>query len=258
MNTNWYDDLCEYYKVSPEEANALGTRSSGRKPSFPGSPTCKPVSEMTMEEIWESKPRETTAQIFEFYKDLGAWSSFRQCKYHADAGGNVHQAGEFLIKHLREAGEKEEYHILEYGSGVAPTSVWIADNHPELKDKIFFYIVDVPCEHLTFGEWRLMNRKCNVHKHELKPDVFPEYDIKFDGMVFADCLEHMDAPFKAIKHFLKYCHSETLFFETWVQHEEKGITNDLDRDIEITKELINKEFLLIDCHDGFMRKWRKK
>ena len=123
---------------------------------------------------------------------------------------------------------------------------------------MFFYIVDVPCEHLTFAERRLVKRKCNVHKHELKPDIFPKYDVKFDGMVFADCLEHMDAPLKAIKHFLEYCHDETLFFETWVQHEERGTTNDLDRDVEITKELINKEFLLIDCHDGFMRKWRKK
>ena len=258
---NWYDDLCDYYKVSPQEADKLGTRSSGRKPSFPGSVTCQPVSGMTMEEIWESKPRHTTAEIFEFYKDLGSWSSFRQCKYHAQAGGNVHQAGELLMKDIKDSyfdEKKDEYHILEYGSGVAPTSIWIADNFPELRDKIFFYIVDVPCEHLTFGEWRLKRRGFNVHKHELKPDILPEYDIKFDAMLFIDCLEHMDAPYNAIKHFLSCCHNKTLFFETWVEHKDKGVGCDLDRDVEITKELINKEFSLIGCNDGFMRRWIKK
>ena len=54
---NWYDDLCEYYKVTPEEADLLGTRKTGRKPNLPGSLTCDPVSGKTFEEIWERKPR---------------------------------------------------------------------------------------------------------------------------------------------------------------------------------------------------------
>ena len=46
----WSDDLCEYYGVSEEAALELGTRSSGRKPSLPGSKTCEPVSDMTFED----------------------------------------------------------------------------------------------------------------------------------------------------------------------------------------------------------------
>ena len=186
--------------------------------------------------------------------------TFRQCRYHAECGGNVHNVGEFLMKHLNETYpiEKDEYHILEYGSGVAPTSVWIADYFPELKDKMFFYIVDVPCEHLTFGEWRLKKRGCNVHKHELEPNIFPEYDVKFDAMVFMDCLEHMDAPYEAVKHFLQFCHDKTFLFETWIQHEDKGVTCDLDRDVEITQHLINEQFLSLGSHDGSMRRWVKK
>ena len=51
----WYTDLCEYYKVSPEEADDLGTRKKGRKPNLPGSATCEPVSGLTFEEIWKGK-----------------------------------------------------------------------------------------------------------------------------------------------------------------------------------------------------------
>ena len=66
----WYDDLCEYYNISPQEAEVLGTRKKGRKPNLPGSATCQPVSGLTFEEIWDSKPRETSAQIFDFYKEI--------------------------------------------------------------------------------------------------------------------------------------------------------------------------------------------
>mgnify|MGYP003663312756 CR=1 FL=1 len=43
-DSQWYDYLCEYYDVSPDEALELGTRSDGRKPNLPGSRTCEPIS----------------------------------------------------------------------------------------------------------------------------------------------------------------------------------------------------------------------
>ena len=46
----WYSDLCEYYNVSQEEAISLSERKTGRKPNFPGSKTCKPLSGMNWEE----------------------------------------------------------------------------------------------------------------------------------------------------------------------------------------------------------------
>ena len=49
---NWYDDLCEYYNVTPQQALELGTRKTGRRPFFPQSVTCQnPPQGLTFEEI---------------------------------------------------------------------------------------------------------------------------------------------------------------------------------------------------------------
>jgi len=252
----WYDDLCEYYNVSAEKAEELSARKKGRKPSLPGSATCKPVSGLTFEEIWESKPRETTAQIFEFYKDIGAWSSFRQCKYHEH--GTAYNTGPLTLQQLAINNPNKDVKVLEYGAGVSPVSCWLHDN---AKNYNFdFFINDVPSEHLTFGEWRLKKRGAKVFKYEIEPDKFPSYgDIKFDFIFMLDVLEHLNDPYQAIQEVIKYSkNNETLFFETWVDHneEQQGTYCDLDRDKEKTKNLIQKNFSLI-YNPGGMRVWRK-
>jgi 2-polyprenyl-3-methyl-5-hydroxy-6-metoxy-1,4-benzoquinol methylase len=252
---NWYDDLCEYYKVTPEEANLLGTRKKGRKPNLPGSPTCAPVFGKTFEEIWDSKPRENSAQIFEFYKEIGSWSSFRQCKYHEH--GPAYGSGHEGLKHLKDREINSTVNILEYGSGVAPVSNWLADNVKNLNFN--FYINDVPSEHLTFGEWRLRKRRQNVKKFEIKPDVFPEYgDVKFDLIFMLDVLEHMDKPYAAIESLLKYCKpNKTTLIETWIDHteQEEGTGCDLDREKKETVKLIRSNFSMV--RPGILRSWKK-
>ena len=252
---NWYDDLCEYYQVSPEEANDLGTRKKGRRPNLPGSPTCKPVSNLTFEEIWDSKPRETTAQIFEFYKDIGSWSSFRQCKYHEH--GPAYNTGPITAQQISINQLDGNIKVLEYGAGVAPISTWLYDNLTNCKFE--FYINDVTCEHLTFGHWRLKNRGANVKKFEIQPEEFPDYgDVKFNFIYMLDVLEHLDDPFGAVNEVIKYSvPNETLFFETWVNHEEGKSTHcDLDRDKQKTVKLIKQNFSLI-ADTGGMRVWKK-
>ena len=251
----WHDDLCEYYNVSAEEAEELAARKKGRKPSLPGSATCEPVSGLTFEEIWESKPRETTAQIFEFYKDIGAWSSFRQCKYHEY--GTAYNTGPLTLQQLTINNFSKDIKALEYGAGVSPISCWLYDN---TKNYNFdFFINDVPSEHLTFGEWRLKKRGAKVSKYEIEPDKFPNYgDIKFDFVFMLDVLEHLNDPFGAINEVIKHSTpNKTLFFETWVNHEEGKATNcDLDRDKAKTIKLIRQNFSLI-LDAGGMRIWRK-
>ena len=263
---NWYDDLCEYYQVSPEKALELGTRKKGRKPDLPGSATCKPVSGLTFEEIWESKPRETTAQIFEFYKDIGAWSSFRQCKYHEH--GPAYNTGPitaslvsqyFFSDSLYNKNQlTTDIRVLEYGAGVAAISCWLHDNLKNCNFK--FHINDVPCEHLTFGNWRLKKRGADVEKFEIEPDKFPDYgNVKFDFIFMLDVLEHLNDPYQAIQEVIKFSeNNKTFFFETWVDHDDQkqGTHCDLDRDKEKTKNLIQKNFSLIHSADG-MRVWRK-
>ena len=224
----WHDDLCEYYNVSPEEADLLGTRKKGRKPSLPGSETCAPVSGLTFEEIWDSKARDTSEQIFDFYKEIGK---------NKEPGSTVN--------------------ILEYGAGVAPICIWLADNFKNLNFN--FYINDVPSEHLTFGEWRLKKRNQNVKKFEIAPEIFPNYgDVKFDLIYMLDVLEHMDKPFSAVEALLEYCKpNETVLLETWVEHNEQALGTgcDLDREKKETVKLIKKNFSLVQT--GVLRCWRK-
>ena len=262
---NWYDDLCEYYQVSPEVANDLGTRKKGRRPNLPGSANCQPVSGLTFEEIWDSKPRETTAQIFDFYKDIGSWSSFRQCKYHEH--GPAYNTGPitaglvstyFFSDSIYDKKQlATNIRVLEYGAGVAPICCWLHDN---LKDCNFkFHINDVPCEHLTFGHWRLKKRGADVKKFEIEPDKFPDYEnVKFDFIYMLDVLEHLDDPFGAVSEVIKYSKpNQTLFFETWVNHEEGKSTHcDLDRDKQKTIKLIKQNFSLVNDVGG-MRVWKK-
>ena len=84
LKATFIQDLCDYYNVSNEDAIKLGTRDKGRKPSLPGSKTCASVSNMTYEDIWDLKSRDTIDGIFEFYKDQGSWSAFRQVVRHLD------------------------------------------------------------------------------------------------------------------------------------------------------------------------------
>lgn len=251
----WHDDLCEYYNVSPEEAALLGTRKKGRKPSLPGSATCAPVSGLTFEEIWDSKTRDTSEQIFSFYKEIGSWLSFRQCKYHEH--GPAYNSGYQGLSYLKNKEPGSTINILEYGAGVAPICAWLADNFKNLNFN--FYINDVPSEHLTFGEWRLKKRNQNVKKFEVVPDIFPNYgDVKFDLIYMLDVLEHMDKPFSAVEALLQYCKpNETILLETWVEHNEQALGTgcDLDREKEETVKLIKKNFSLVQ--PGVLRCWRK-
>ena len=84
MSFKWYTHLCEYYNVEPQKALELGMRKSGRKPDLPESKTCKKVNNMTFEDIWALSERKNAHDVFKFYKDQGAWSSFRQCVRHKD------------------------------------------------------------------------------------------------------------------------------------------------------------------------------
>ena len=146
----WYQDLCEYYGVTPDKALELGTRATGRKPDLPGSDTCKPVSNMTLEDIWESRDRKNIQDVFNFYKDQGAWSTFRQCVRHKDL---VQLHVNLIIPHI-----SANSHVCEYGSGVAPyMNTLLQCVVPDAPLDIT--IADVDCEHFTFAQWRLNKLK---------------------------------------------------------------------------------------------------
>lgn len=204
----WYEDLCEYYGVTPQVAKELGPCSDASKPAYPASPTTKAVSGMTMAETWESKPRNTAEEIFQWQKDMGSWISFRQCYYHR------YDRFDWLVKDM-PSGSK----YCEYACGTAPMSNWIVEN---VKDRVFnFTTVDVDCEHRTFGEWRLRQRiersgrPFTLQALIVKPDAPLPLKDQYDVISIIEALVLIHNPLEVIKHVTEHIRKGGRLWETY-------------------------------------------
>ena len=226
MQFEWLNYLCEYYDVSEEEAIKLGTRADGRKPSLPGSKTCKPVSNMTMEDIWALKERKTEKDIFDFYVDQGSWSAFRQCVRHQDLT-NLHLS-------VLQPFIKDGLHVCEYGCGVAPFAFSLCNIiKPDINIDISLTDID-GCEHMIFGNWRLNKLKesrglenVNIHVKPARPNELPKYDKKIDVALTFEVLEHLPSPMKTLANLMKQMNSKAVLIENFIKHE-----HDLDEELE--------------------------
>ncbi|MEC8306904.1 MAG: hypothetical protein VXZ72_03530 [Chlamydiota bacterium] len=192
----WHYHLCEYYGVTPEKALELGTRSTGRKPDLPGSTTTQAVSGMTYEDIWESRERKSIEDVFQFYKDQGAWSTFRQCVRHKD----LIELHINLLTQTVALGS----HVCEYGSGVAPYMNTLLQAIPD-NSKLDVSIVDVDCEHFTFGQWRLNDIKekrglenVSINAHPAQIDSLPTFHKPLDTVFLFEVVEHTPDPVAVI------------------------------------------------------------
>ena len=214
---NWYDDLCEYYNVTPEQVIELGTRKPNRKPNLPESKTTHAVSGLTFEDIWALESRESEEEIFKFYKDQGAWSSFRQVVRHKDMK-NFHAS-------LLSNTVKNNSVFCEYGCGVAPFSFTLLENiNPDTTLKIC--ISDVDCEHFTFGKWRLekLIKDRNLTNITLEhvtvlPGELPKYSSKLDTVFIFEVLEHVPSPIKTFENLNSQMNEGGLFCENFIKHE---------------------------------------
>ena len=266
LNNNWHDDLCEYYNVDAETALQLGTRAEARRPHLPGSETCEPVSNMTFEDIWHSKSRETTEDIFQFQKDLGAWSSFRQCVRHKDFT-KFHMS--ILTPFI-----KEGVHICEYGCGVAPFSKTLLNNAMSSMSSTKISLSDVEgCEHLCFAEWRLKNQ---IEKNNLNVELnvcpitahkLPNYSSKLDVVIVFEVLEHVYNPIKTVQNLFEYMNDNAIFVENFIKHVE-GEQDDSDLESAAEErddyyKFLQENFVLIggppeESDPNATRIWRKK
>lgn len=209
----WFDDLCEYYSVSPDQAVLLGTRKTGRRPNLPGSATCKPVSGMNFEELWEANPRETIQQKMDFYKDIGAWQVFRQCNYRQ----NFNYASLFF-PHIKPGSS-----IVEYGCGVAPVTNYIVERAESFGGmaglaRMKFCLVDVEGEHLEFAKWRLKKKAPGVDfdVHEINSDyTLPNFDRNFDIISIMDVFEHLPNPYEVMTNLYNHSNPGVVLVETW-------------------------------------------
>ena len=248
----WYDDLCEYYGVTPGQALELSTRSSGRKPDLPGSRTCEPVSGKTWEELWYMKPRDTMAQKIAFYKDIGAWQSFRQCNFRKD----------FNYGYLYKKYCKIDASILEYGCGIAPMANWLADKIGD-EHRLKFTLVEVPSEHYEFAKWRLDKKapKTSYDFIEITEDnLVPKFETNFDFICMMDVLEHLPNPYNVIKNIYDHLNDNAVIIETWVSHGDDGPgeadLEEAEAEREITTKFLDENFRTLE-EIGEMRIRRK-
>ena len=207
----WHTYLCEYYKISPQQAITLGTRKYGRKPSLPGSPTTHEIEGMTLEDIWEICPRSSDESIHQFYKDCGAWFSIRQARHNATHYSKKHF--DFISDYI-----KEGISICEYGAGIGPICWWIVQKFPNTKMNLS--IVDVDSEHLTFGEYRLKRliedtkSLASIKKIIVPPSKFPLND-KYDLVTIIEVYEHLYNPLYITKHIHANLKKDGIFIENY-------------------------------------------
>ena len=263
----WHQDLCEYYGVSPEQALKLGTRAKGRKPDLPGSSTCEAVGNMTLEDIWESRDRNNIQDVFDFYKDQGAWSAFRQCVRHKDL---VQLHINFVLPHIA-AGS----HVCEYGAGVAPyMSTLIQCLTPSAPLDIS--IADVDCEHFTFAKWRLSKMKeekqmddLSITPYTIQVDELPKFHKPLDLVTIFEVLEHTPDPVAVVENIHDQMNENAILIENFILAPDVLEAPEFDgpdlrsaallRDDYLT--YVNDNFDLVSDQDGnpnATRMWRKK
>ena len=248
----WWQDLVSYYKVTPAQALALGTRQRGRRPDLPGSPTCQPVSGKTWEELWESRPRDSEEAIALFYQEIGAWACFRQVVRHR------WRSWAFVARHLPPTGGT----LLEYGCGVAAISFWVATHRPARWR--WFHLVDVPSEHLTFGTWRLRKTGAQVGVQEVQPGC-PPWIPATDVAVILETFEHLPAPLQAAQQVGRVLRRGGVLFEDFGPHDLPSGADLPQAQIERPEvyRFFAKDFLLeagrpwTDLDGGGIRQWRK-
>jgi SAM-dependent methyltransferase len=254
MNTKWSDDLCEYYKVDEETALELGTRSSGRKPNLPGSATCEPVSEMTYEDIWAIRERNDTESVFQFYRDQGAWATFRQCVRHKDM---VHYHMNVLSSLFGICKMREAFHICEYGCGVAPFMNTLLNFLKPESSKLRISISDVKdCEHFKFAEWRLdrkikdKNLDVDLNPKPITHNSLPKYDDKLDLVLVFEVLEHVPSPISIIKNIHDQLNDGGIVVENFIKHDDDDHHAD-DSDLDSAAE--EREGFYKFLNDNFHR-----
>ena len=166
------------------------------------------------------KSRDTIDGIFEFYKDQGSWSAFRQVVRHLD-----------LIPYHIDIFSKfqlhEGMHICEYGCGVAPFCRTLLEMLPD-DPSLNISISDVEeCEHFAFADWRLRKtikdksrNNIDLRSVPVKVDQLPVYHQKLDLVLVFEVLEHVPSPIACIKNIHEQMNVGGHLVENFINHED--------------------------------------
>ena len=259
-NFEWYTHLCKYYNVTPDEALKLGTRSKGRKPNLPSSITCKAVSDKTFEDIWEEKQRKSIQEIFDFYKDQGAWSAFRQCVRHKDLESLHMSYFQLLSKNMIL---REGSHICEYGCGVAPFTTTLLKTLQDKDVNLEITLCDVDCEHFNFAKFRINSilkesgfKNIKVNFLEVKKDSLPKFENKIDIIFCFEVLEHVPSPVSVIENFSKNTKPGSVYIENFIKHDD--LTDDDDGpDLVSARKERNRYYEIIEDNFNLIHPTKK-
>jgi hypothetical protein len=221
----WYKYICEYYDVSHSQAIKLGTRSNGRKPDLPGSPTCEPLNNMTYEDIWALSERSSEEDVFKFYVDQGAWSSFRQTVRHSDML-NFHRS---LFKFFSAEGK----HVCSYGCGVAPfLTTLLLEAGSDINVDISLSDVE-GAEHFIFADWKLKQiakernmKNVNIVSKPISVGTYPTYNKPIDLAIVFEVLEHVPSPLGAITNICEQMNKNGLLLENFIKHDHEDDEDD--------------------------------
>ena len=255
----WYQDLCEYYGVTPTQAIQLGTRANDRRPNLPGSATTQTVSGLTFEEIWAARKRTTPSDILVFWQDMGAWATFRQVVYHR------HSSFKYLT-----GGVHPGSRICEYDAGVAPVSFWLVEHIRRVPLELT--ILDVPSEHLTFGSWRTQRRirelraPISLFVRQVHSGKLPLESV-YDLITILEVYEHLHNPFEVTVHLCEHLRPGGLLWENYIVHDDPHASDLLVAQQERPQvfEYLQKHCELIEGSDpnapegmsGGIRCWRR-
>jgi 2-polyprenyl-3-methyl-5-hydroxy-6-metoxy-1,4-benzoquinol methylase len=263
----WFKDLCDYYNVPSDIALALGTRSTGRRPNLPPSPTTHAVSGKTFEDIWALSPRDSQEEVFKFYKDQGAWSSFRQVVRHMTMR-------DFHLTVLQQVLDPGSTYC-EYGCGVAPFTHSLLETVDQ-KTQINICLSDVDCEHFTFGVWRARRviaernlENVSLEVRTVLPNELPVYTSPLDTVLIFEVLEHVPSPVSTIRNLTNQIKTGGLLCENFISHPQDD--NDADgpdlksaaRERNAYYEMLEQEYTLaagkpVKEFPNDTRVWRKK
>lgn len=220
----WHEHICEYFNVSQEEALKLGSRSDGRKPNLPGNESCVAVSNKTYEDIWSLSDRKTNEEIFQFYKDQGSWSTFRQCVRHSEME-NFH-VGMFNLL-LKNNFLKSGGHFCEYGCGVAPFSTSFLNYVEDTSIDLEFTLCDVDSNHFDFAKHRLNKIKkdygfnnLKLNFIEVKPNNLPAFTRDIDLIFCFEVMEHVPSPILAMKNIKESMNPGSVYVENFIKHQQ--------------------------------------
>jgi len=183
-----YQDLREYLGVSDADIEYRGAKD-------------QVIKKWT--EVWQSRKRETAAEIKSAYNETDVWL-YRQV-YH----NNHTQAGRFdftagRIREFCRQNKDRTVKLLDFGCGTA-----CLEKHLQGLDNLEVTLADVPSPPFEFARWRFRHQpNFSFIEIESQACLTETYDIA----ILYDVLEHIPEPLPVLDHVTEHLRAGGLLF----------------------------------------------